>query len=80
MNKNIQLPRLNIGDWLIYENSGAYSLTLNSSFNAFPKTKVHNVINKKNYQNLKERLPNLFIMGGMPKNIEMGLDIDGCKI
>ena len=34
---DIFLPELNIGDWLYFENMGAYTGTTHSHFNGFPK-------------------------------------------
>ena len=34
---DISLPELNIGDWLYFENMGAYTGTIHSHFNGFPK-------------------------------------------
>ena len=34
---DLYLPKLNVGDWLYYEDMGAYTLSLNSGFNGFPK-------------------------------------------
>lgn len=35
------LPELDLGDWLLYENMGAYSCMVWMPFNGFPKPKVH---------------------------------------
>lgn len=34
------LPLLNLDDILIYDNMGAYSITITSAFNSFPKPKI----------------------------------------
>lgn len=39
--ENILLPELKLGDWLIFENMGAYTLPVASPFNGFPIPKVH---------------------------------------
>ncbi len=36
-----RLPALEEGDWLVFENTGAYSLVLASDFNGFPRPTVH---------------------------------------
>lgn len=38
---NIPLPEMNIGDWLIFEDMGAYTLPVASPFNGFPVPKVY---------------------------------------
>ena len=35
------LPELEEGDWLFYENMGAYSISLWMPFNGMPKPKIH---------------------------------------
>ena len=36
----VRLPRLAVGDWLCFENMGAYTLAAGSTFNAFPRPSV----------------------------------------
>lgn len=43
---NCLLPSLDIGDWLIFEDMGAYTLPVASQFNGFPVPKVHAVIDE----------------------------------
>ncbi|XP_075222924.1 ornithine decarboxylase-like isoform X2 [Lycorma delicatula] len=43
---NCLLPPLDIGDWLIFEDMGAYTLPVASQFNGFPVPKVHAVIDE----------------------------------
>ncbi len=38
---DILLPRLEVGDWLYYEDMGAYSFNLDCGFNGFPKPVVY---------------------------------------
>jgi hypothetical protein len=35
------LPLMSVGDWIIFENMGAYTLPVASPFNGFPVPKVH---------------------------------------
>lgn len=37
---NVQLPDMDIGDLLLFENMGGYTLTIASTFNGFPKAVV----------------------------------------
>ncbi|XP_049940908.1 ornithine decarboxylase 1-like [Schistocerca serialis cubense] len=74
------LPELDIGDWLIFENMGAYTLPVASPFNGFPVPKVHTVIDVQGWLLLKDRLPmteNHFVIGNTPANLHLGLSIDG---
>lgn len=76
----IYLPELEIGDWLIFENMGAYTVCVASPFNGFPVSKIHIVANLGVWDLLKDSLPfteHHFVMGGIPSNIRLGLDIDG---
>ena len=38
---HILLPELQIGDWLVFENMGAYTLAIAGNFNGFPVPTVH---------------------------------------
>ena len=38
--KDLELPQLDVGDWVIFENFGAYTMAASSSFNGFPITKI----------------------------------------
>ncbi|XP_075553537.1 ornithine decarboxylase-like [Dermacentor variabilis] len=35
------LPDMDVGDWLCFENMGAYSITITSPFNGFPNADIH---------------------------------------
>nr|XP_022912691.1 ornithine decarboxylase 1-like [Onthophagus taurus]XP_022912692.1 ornithine decarboxylase 1-like [Onthophagus taurus] len=54
---NVLLPELHLGDWLIFENMGAYTLPVASPFNGFPIPKVHIVANENVWLLLKDLLP-----------------------
>lgn len=40
LSKSIRLPNLNVGDWMIFDNMGAYTLVAASRFNGMNKAKV----------------------------------------
>lgn len=44
---DILLPQLDIGDVIIFEDMGAYSIPLASSFNGFPLAKIEYFIERK---------------------------------
>ena len=46
--KDIMLPQLHIGDWLVFKNMGAYTLASSSNFNGFKKSSV--IYTNTNYQ------------------------------
>jgi hypothetical protein len=39
--ENALLPVMSVGDWIVFENMGAYTLPVASPFNGFPVPKVH---------------------------------------
>jgi len=42
--KNIDLPELEIGDWLYFVNMGAYTIAAASSFNGFKPPNAHYIV------------------------------------
>lgn len=40
----VNMPKMNMGDWIIFEDMGAYTLPLACTFNGFPVPKVFSVI------------------------------------
>ncbi|XP_012813617.2 ornithine decarboxylase isoform X2 [Xenopus tropicalis] len=45
--KDIDLPELEMGDWIIFPNMGAYSMSMTSNFNAFSTPKIYFVFTRK---------------------------------
>jgi len=41
LTKSIDVPELNVGDWMLFENMGAYTLVAASKFNGMKKPKVY---------------------------------------
>lgn len=39
--KDVMLPKMEIGDWLYFENMGAYTISASSEFNGFHKPEIH---------------------------------------
>ncbi|XP_046682080.1 ornithine decarboxylase-like [Homalodisca vitripennis] len=54
---SVMLPSLDVGDWLVFEDMGAYTLPVASTFNGFPVPKVHAVISEDLWNSLKNLLP-----------------------
>ncbi|KAL6438463.1 hypothetical protein ACFW04_004514 [Cataglyphis niger] len=53
--KNVLLPELYIGDWLVWKEMGAYTLALSNTFNGFPIPDVKPFIRKTQWESfLKE--------------------------
>jgi len=42
--KNIKMPELNVGDWLYFDDFGAYTLAAGSAFNGFKTTKQYYIM------------------------------------
>uniref|UniRef100_V5GTY5 ornithine decarboxylase n=1 Tax=Anoplophora glabripennis TaxID=217634 RepID=V5GTY5_ANOGL len=54
--ENIMLPEMKIGDWLVFEDMGAYTLPVASPFNGFPIPKVHVIAEESIWVLLKDLL------------------------
>ncbi|XP_074109288.1 ornithine decarboxylase 1 [Cotesia typhae] len=81
--ENVLMHDLDLGDWIIFENMGAYTLPVASPFNGFPVPKVHVIADENVWLLLKDILPMTeehFVIGNSPDNLRIGLDIDGSKI
>ncbi|XP_043685376.1 ornithine decarboxylase-like [Vespula pensylvanica] len=81
--ENILLYEMDLGDWIIFENMGAYTLPVASPFNGFPVPKVHVVADESIWLLLKDALPlteDHFVIGNTPANLRLGLDIGGTDI
>ena len=50
---HVSMPPMGIGDWLIFENMGAYTLTASSEFNGFPKPKILTIVDENVWFSLK---------------------------
>lgn len=77
---DVLLPELKLGDWLVFEDMGAYTLPVASHFNGFPIPKVHVVADESVWLLLKDMLPlseDHFVIGNTPSNLRIGLDLGG---
>ena len=43
---------LQVGDWLVFENVGAYSVSLSATFNGFKRTPIRRLMQKKIWESL----------------------------
>ncbi|KAK9511108.1 hypothetical protein O3M35_005738 [Rhynocoris fuscipes] len=50
---------LNIGDWILFESMGAYTIPTSTKFNGFLPPKVHHICDYENWCRIKESLPNI---------------------
>jgi len=50
--KECQLPELNTGDWIIFSDMGAYTMSAASTFNGMPKPKCYHVMHESQWHAL----------------------------
>jgi ornithine decarboxylase len=50
--KECQLPELNMGDWLLFQDMGAYTMSAASTFNGMPKPKCYHIIHEQQWISL----------------------------
>lgn len=55
--ETIRLPELEIDDWLVFENMGAYTIPVASPFNGFPLPKIYCYISKETWEMLNNLYP-----------------------
>ncbi|KAJ8923913.1 hypothetical protein NQ315_006689 [Exocentrus adspersus] len=55
--ENVLLPDMKVGDWIVFEDMGAYTLPVASPFNGFPIPKVHIVAEENIWMLLQDLLP-----------------------
>lgn len=49
LSDTIDLPELKIGDWLYFENVGAYTICCSSEFNSFPTPDIYSIIKEEDW-------------------------------
>lgn len=54
--ENVVFPEMQLGDWIVFEDMGAYTLPVASPFNGFPIPKVHFVVTENVWTMLKDIL------------------------
>jgi len=55
--ENVLLPEMDVGDWIVFEDMGAYTLPVASPFNGFPIPRVHVVASEDIWMLLKNTFP-----------------------
>eukprot|EP00112_Aurelia_sp_Birch-Aquarium-sp1_P026403 Seg935.2 transcript_id=Seg935.2/GoldUCD/mRNA.D3Y31 product="Ornithine decarboxylase" protein_id=Seg935.2/GoldUCD/D3Y31 len=53
--KQIMLPEMEIGDWMYFENMGAYTLAAASTFNGFMRPRIHYIIGESQYLSIRHK-------------------------
>ncbi|XP_077260254.1 ornithine decarboxylase 2-like [Temnothorax americanus] len=57
--KNVMLPELQIGDWLIWKDMGAYTLSISCTFNGYPIPIVIPIIRKSQWDDFKAQIDSM---------------------
>ncbi|TRZ02660.1 hypothetical protein DNTS_024396 [Danionella cerebrum] len=52
--EHCSLPDLQLGDWILFENMGAYTVTLSTTFNGFQKTEIHYIMSRTAWQYMQQ--------------------------
>ena len=47
--KECALPELNTGDWLLFHNMGAYTMSAASTFNGMPKPRLYHIMHENEW-------------------------------
>ncbi|XP_077438224.1 ornithine decarboxylase isoform X2 [Vanacampus margaritifer] len=68
------LPDMHVGDWLLFENMGAYTVAASSTFNGFQKPDIHYVISRPAWQHVQQ-----ICSQGLPVAVEPSvLEVPAC--
>jgi ornithine decarboxylase len=43
------MPKMSTGDWMVFKDMGAYTMSAASCFNGMPKPKCYYIISEKNW-------------------------------
>ncbi|XP_061099479.1 ornithine decarboxylase 1-like [Conger conger] len=52
--EDFQLPELREGEWLLFHNMGAYTITTSTTFNGFQKPDIHYVMSRSMWQHIED--------------------------
>jgi len=74
---NVLLPELSLGDWLIFNDMGAYTIVAAGTFNGFPIPKIQYVAAKDSWSTLREFMKEeMFVTENVPLYTKAGV---GCN-
>uniref|UniRef100_A0A8C7XHB2 ornithine decarboxylase n=1 Tax=Oryzias sinensis TaxID=183150 RepID=A0A8C7XHB2_9TELE len=70
------LPDMQVGDWLVFKNMGAYTVAASSTFNGFQRPDIHYVMSRPAWQYVQQ----IFAQGVLPPPLEGSsqLEIPAC--
>lgn len=65
-------PEMNVGDWIRFDNMGAYTFAAASTFNGFDVPKVYTILNESTMNRLKNGLLDVekFDFEGLPESVD----------
>jgi len=72
INECLYLPSLNIGDWLVWENMGAYTVAAGSPFNGFKTKSIYYFISEYDLSLFREHV-------NMSTFVSLGLNFKNCE-
>ena len=52
--EHCNLPEMNVGDWMLFENLGAYTVAAASTFNGFQRPNIYYVMSRPKWQLMKQ--------------------------
>ncbi|KAG8445642.1 hypothetical protein GDO86_010429 [Hymenochirus boettgeri] len=52
--ERFDLPELHVGDWMLFENMGAYTVAASSTFNGFQRPTLHYVMSRPHWQLMQD--------------------------
>ncbi|CAG7834075.1 unnamed protein product [Allacma fusca] len=74
---NVMLPELDMGDWLVFNNMGAYTLVAAGTFNGFPVPRIQYIALKEAWATLREFMDeDKFVADNVPIFMKAGV---GCN-
>ncbi|KAG5873671.1 hypothetical protein JTB14_013337 [Gonioctena quinquepunctata] len=79
--EHVMMPDMKVGDWLVFEDMGAYTLPVASPFNGFPIPKVQVVMDENIWSLMKDMLQlqdSHFEMLALPENLKNRERNDTC--
>ncbi|KAJ8955854.1 hypothetical protein NQ318_005400 [Aromia moschata] len=74
----VSLPVMEAGDWIVFEETGAYTTSIACEFNGFPTPRIHSVIDEDGWFKLTRQVPypvskEQFMIGNSSEDFKIGL-------
>lgn len=75
INQECMMPKMSTGDWMVFNDMGAYTMSAASCFNGMPKPKCFYIINEKSWSVFSEYEP-VCKKARLPATIKTGFHLD----